>query len=237
MCQAEHWTVRATGLIRRRPGSGGPEARRREGWRWPLGPTDPSYRDGHTLTGFNVNSGSDDEGLQESGHGADTTCLPGVRYGPPTTSEGAEVPSSNGGPLVTVSAPLHQVSPPGLEPSHSLLSTEAKLVSVPCLGHARTSHPAQVLGTGDWYPVGTVWVPPFHSAWAPLQGLGNRGPPAPRQHADGAAQLGADVARPQPAAPEPHHGLAARGHGHWARGTRLAGTHLHQHRCLHPGHW
>ncbi|XP_055003343.1 hepatocyte nuclear factor 1-alpha isoform X3 [Sorex araneus] len=53
----------------------------------------------------------------------------GVRYGPPTTSEGAEVPSSTGGPLVTVSAPLHQVSPTGLEPSHSLLSTEAKLVS------------------------------------------------------------------------------------------------------------
>uniref|UniRef100_F7CR09 HNF1 homeobox A n=1 Tax=Equus caballus TaxID=9796 RepID=F7CR09_HORSE len=53
----------------------------------------------------------------------------GVRYGQPATSEGAEVPSSSGGPLVTVSAPLHQVSPTGLEPSHSLLSTEAKLVS------------------------------------------------------------------------------------------------------------
>ncbi|XP_065746630.1 hepatocyte nuclear factor 1-alpha isoform X2 [Phocoena phocoena] len=52
----------------------------------------------------------------------------GVRYGQPATSEGAEVPSSSGGPLVTVSAPLHQVSPTGLEPSHSL-STEAKLVS------------------------------------------------------------------------------------------------------------
>ncbi|KAF0879785.1 HNF1A factor, partial [Crocuta crocuta] len=57
------------------------------------------------------------------------TKVHGVRYGQPTTSEGAEVPSSNGGPLVTVSAPLHQVSPTGLEPSHSLLSTEAKLVS------------------------------------------------------------------------------------------------------------
>ncbi|XP_077732063.1 hepatocyte nuclear factor 1-alpha isoform X1 [Canis aureus] len=55
----------------------------------------------------------------------------GVRYGQQATSEGAEVPSSSGGPLVTVSAPLHQVSPTGLEPSHSLLSTEAKLVSVP----------------------------------------------------------------------------------------------------------
>ncbi|XP_010967905.1 hepatocyte nuclear factor 1-alpha isoform X1 [Camelus dromedarius] len=53
----------------------------------------------------------------------------GVRYGQSATSEGAEVPSSSGGPLVTVSAPLHQVSPTGLEPSHSLLSTEAKLVS------------------------------------------------------------------------------------------------------------
>ncbi|XP_037012005.2 hepatocyte nuclear factor 1-alpha [Artibeus jamaicensis] len=53
----------------------------------------------------------------------------GVRYGQPATSEGAEVPSSSGGSLVTVSTPLHQVSPTGLEPSHSLLSTEAKLVS------------------------------------------------------------------------------------------------------------
>uniref|UniRef100_G1PCX9 HNF1 homeobox A n=1 Tax=Myotis lucifugus TaxID=59463 RepID=G1PCX9_MYOLU len=53
----------------------------------------------------------------------------GVRYGQPATSEGAEVPSSSGSSLVTVSTPLHQVSPTGLEPSHSLLSTEAKLVS------------------------------------------------------------------------------------------------------------
>ncbi|XP_054298697.1 hepatocyte nuclear factor 1-alpha isoform X2 [Pongo pygmaeus] len=53
----------------------------------------------------------------------------GVRYGQPATSETAEVPSSSGGPLVTVSTPLHQVSSTGLEPSHSLLSTEAKLVS------------------------------------------------------------------------------------------------------------
>ncbi|XP_048641635.1 hepatocyte nuclear factor 1-alpha isoform X5 [Marmota marmota marmota] len=53
----------------------------------------------------------------------------GVRYGQPATSEAAEVPSSSGGSLVTVSTPLHQVSPTGLEPSHSLLSTEAKLVS------------------------------------------------------------------------------------------------------------
>ncbi|XP_048198774.1 hepatocyte nuclear factor 1-alpha isoform X2 [Perognathus longimembris pacificus] len=53
----------------------------------------------------------------------------GVRYGQPASSEAAEVPSSSGGPLVTVSTPLHQVSPTGLEPNHSLLSTEAKLVS------------------------------------------------------------------------------------------------------------
>lgn len=62
---------------------------------------------------------------------SDAALIPGVRYGQQATSEGAEVPSSSGGPLVTVSAPLHQVSPTGLEPSHSLLSTEAKLVSVP----------------------------------------------------------------------------------------------------------
>lgn len=71
-------------------------------------------------------------GGQESGvlrlHTAPT---PGVRYGQPATSEGADVPSSSGSSLVTVSTPLHQVSPTGLEPSHSLLSTEAKLVSVP----------------------------------------------------------------------------------------------------------
>ncbi|XP_062038129.1 hepatocyte nuclear factor 1-alpha [Lepus europaeus] len=53
----------------------------------------------------------------------------GVRYGQPATSEATEVPSSSGGPLVTVSTPLHPVSPTGLEPSHSLLSAEAKLVS------------------------------------------------------------------------------------------------------------
>ncbi|XP_006890502.1 PREDICTED: hepatocyte nuclear factor 1-alpha isoform X2 [Elephantulus edwardii] len=53
----------------------------------------------------------------------------GVRFGQSATSEAADVPSSSGGPLVTVSTPLHQVSPTGLEPSHSLLSTEAKLVS------------------------------------------------------------------------------------------------------------
>lgn len=59
----------------------------------------------------------------------DTAPIPGVRYGQPATSEAEEAPSSSGS-LVTVSTPLHQVSPTGLEPSHSLLSTEAKLVSV-----------------------------------------------------------------------------------------------------------
>lgn len=76
-------------------------------------------------------------GGQESGVlRLDTAPTPGVRYGQPATSEGAEVPSSSGSSLVTVSTPLHQVSPTGLEPSHSLLSTEAKLVSVP-LGYGR----------------------------------------------------------------------------------------------------
>lgn len=68
------------------------------------------------------------------------TLLPtlGVRYGQSATSEAAEVPSSSGGPLVTVSAALHQVSPTGLEPS-SLLSTEAKLVSERVLSCAQTA--------------------------------------------------------------------------------------------------
>lgn len=68
-------------------------------------------------------------GGQESGVlRLDATPFLGVRYGQPATSEAVEVSSSSSGPLVTVSAPLHQVSPTGLEPSHSLLSTEAKLV-------------------------------------------------------------------------------------------------------------
>lgn len=70
----------------------------------------------------------------------------GVRYGQPATSEAAEVPSSSGAPLVTVSTPLHQVSPTGLEPSHSLLSTEAKLVSW-CLPVGR-DFPSVFLGWG-----------------------------------------------------------------------------------------
>lgn len=73
-----------------------------------------------------------DEGLGRQKSGVlrpDAAPTPGVRYGQPATSEEAEVPSSSNS-LVTVSAPLHQVSPTGLEPSHSLLSTEAKLVSV-----------------------------------------------------------------------------------------------------------
>ncbi|XP_027433198.1 hepatocyte nuclear factor 1-alpha isoform X2 [Zalophus californianus] len=87
----------------------------------------------------------------------------GVRYGQPATSEGVEAPSSSGGPLVTVSAPLHQVSPTGLEPSHSLLSTEAKLVSVPTprrwgrpvQPHLLPSLGWEILG---WSP-GTLWGP------------------------------------------------------------------------------
>lgn len=69
--------------------------------------------------------------------GADTAPTLGVRYGQSATSEAAEVPSSSGGPLVTVSAALHQVSPTGLEPS-SLLSTEAKLVSEAALSCVET---------------------------------------------------------------------------------------------------
>nr|XP_035975588.1 hepatocyte nuclear factor 1-alpha isoform X1 [Halichoerus grypus] len=87
----------------------------------------------------------------------------GVRYGQPATSEGAEVPSSSGGPLVTVSAPLHQVSPTGLEPSHSLLSTEAKLVSVPTRrrwGRPVQPHLLPSLGWEilEWSP-GRLWGP------------------------------------------------------------------------------
>ena len=135
-----------------------------------------------------------------------TAPAPGVRFGQPTTSDGAEVPSSSGGSLVTVSAPLHQVSPTGLEPSHSLLSNEAKLVSVP--------PPLPLAGRSG--PQGSSGGPCPHSAWLSLQGLSNRGSPASRQHPDSTAQLGADVPRPQPAAPEPHHGLPSRGHGHRA---------------------
>lgn len=107
-----------------------------------------------------------DEGHGGQGSGVlrlDATPIPGVRYGQPATSEGVEVPSSSGGPLVTVSAPLHQVSPTGLEPSHSLLSTEAKLVSVPTprrwgrpvQPHLLPSLGWEILG---WSP-GTLWGP------------------------------------------------------------------------------
>lgn len=56
----------------------------------------------------------------------------GVRYGQPATSEGGSALKQRWS-LVTVSASLHQVSPTGLEPSHSLLNTEAKLVVSPHL--------------------------------------------------------------------------------------------------------
>lgn len=146
--------------------------------------------------------------------------IPGVRYGQPTTSEGAEVPSSSGGPLVTVSAPLHQVSPTGLEPSHSLLSTEAKLVSVP-IPPGRGTPPNPVFhlplaGRFQSHPPGAGVVLHLDSAWFPLQGLSNWRPPPPCQHPDSTAQLGADIPRPQPTASESHHGLTSWGHGHWA---------------------
>uniref|UniRef100_A0A2I2YGX6 HNF1 homeobox A n=1 Tax=Gorilla gorilla gorilla TaxID=9595 RepID=A0A2I2YGX6_GORGO len=53
-------------------------------------------------------------------------------------------------------------------------------------------------------------------AWLPLVGLSSWGPPPPCQHPDSTAQLGADIPRPQPAAPEPHHGLTSWGHDHRA---------------------
>ncbi|XP_044541386.1 hepatocyte nuclear factor 1-alpha [Gracilinanus agilis] len=55
----------------------------------------------------------------------------GVRYGQQPTSEADSSGGSGhgGGSMVTTPTILHQISPPGLEPSHSLLSTDAKLVS------------------------------------------------------------------------------------------------------------
>lgn len=98
--------------------------------------------------------------------------VPGVRYGQPATSEGAEVPSSSGGPLVTVSASLHQVSPTGLEPSHSLLSTDAKLVSVPTPhGEEDPSRPIFHLPLAGRFwsgPQGDSVGPHPGSAWFPL---------------------------------------------------------------------
>ncbi|XP_065548676.1 hepatocyte nuclear factor 1-alpha [Lathamus discolor] len=57
----------------------------------------------------------------------------GVRYNQQPASE-AESSSSNhhaNSPMVTTQTILHQVSPPGLEPSQNLLSTDTKLVSAP----------------------------------------------------------------------------------------------------------
>ncbi|XP_043831108.1 hepatocyte nuclear factor 1-alpha isoform X2 [Dromiciops gliroides] len=56
---------------------------------------------------------------------------PGVRYGQQPTSEAESSGGSGhgGGSMVTTPTVLHQISSPGLEPSHSLLSTDAKLVS------------------------------------------------------------------------------------------------------------
>lgn len=145
----------------------------------------------------------------------------GVRYGQSATSEAAEVPSSSGGPLVTVSAALHQVSPTGLEPS-SLLSTEAKLVSEP-------PHPVWEPLLAPLSVAGRRQGEGGHSSstWFILTGLGHGGSPASRQHPDCTAQLGAAVSRSQPAATEPYHGLAAWGHDHRTWGARLPGPHVH----------
>lgn len=58
-------------------------------------------------------------------------CDAGVRYNQQPASE-AESSSSNhhgNSSMVTTQTILHQVSPPGLEPSQNLLSTDTKLVS------------------------------------------------------------------------------------------------------------
>lgn len=58
-------------------------------------------------------------------------CDSGVRYNQQPASE-AESSSSNhhgNSSMVTTQTILHQVSPPGLEPSQNLLSTDTKLVS------------------------------------------------------------------------------------------------------------
>ncbi|KAM4648861.1 hepatocyte nuclear factor 1-alpha isoform 2-T2 [Amazona ochrocephala] len=60
-------------------------------------------------------------------------CDAGVRYNQQPASE-AESSSSNhhaNSSMVTTQTILHQVSPPGLEPSQNLLSTDTKLVSAP----------------------------------------------------------------------------------------------------------
>ncbi|KAM9219538.1 hepatocyte nuclear factor 1-alpha isoform 1-T1 [Leptosomus discolor] len=60
-------------------------------------------------------------------------CDAGVRYNQQSVSE-AESSSSNhhgNSSMVTTQTILHQVSPPGLEPSQNLLSTDTKLVSTP----------------------------------------------------------------------------------------------------------
>ena len=105
----------------------------------------------------------------------DTAPIPGVRYGQPATSEGAEVPSSSGGPLVTVSAPLHQVSPTGLEPSHSLLSTEAKLVSVP----PRPPSMSLWLGDSGAVPREAGWGPALTQSGFPSKVSATGGPLPP----------------------------------------------------------
>lgn len=80
-------------------------------------------------------------------------CDAGVRYSQQPASE-AESSSSNhhgNSSMVTTQTILHQVSPPGLEPSQNLLSTDTKLVSDADLncGDWRTSGPL---------PVVTTWI-------------------------------------------------------------------------------
>ncbi|KFO71470.1 Hepatocyte nuclear factor 1-alpha, partial [Cuculus canorus] len=60
-------------------------------------------------------------------------CHAGVRYNQQPTSEAVSSSSNHHGnsSMVTTQTILHQVSPPGLEPSQNLLSTDTKLVSAP----------------------------------------------------------------------------------------------------------
>lgn len=88
------------------------------------------------------------------------------------------MPSSSGGPLVTVSAPLHQVSPTGLEPSHSLLSTEAKLVSVPICGETPPS-PFSFGRETRVVPRKAVWACALTQFGLPLQVSATGGPLPP----------------------------------------------------------
>ncbi|KFO91928.1 Hepatocyte nuclear factor 1-alpha, partial [Buceros rhinoceros silvestris] len=62
-----------------------------------------------------------------------SSCDAGVRYNQQPASEAQSSSSNHHGnsSMVTTQTILHQVSPPGLEPSQNLLSTDTKLVSAP----------------------------------------------------------------------------------------------------------